>query len=303
MTFYELLLAKATETIDQITDPVAKAKAIADFLAMPVEITSYEVDAAVEAKPVAEEKAAKPAKSTRAKKTEAKPVAEAVQPVVEAVKPAAEETPAAAVAETVNEHAPDPKPVEKAPEVVEPAPEVVAKVKEAVEDVKPYVASGKETAAERQARQAVLVKAFGDLKLGEVLSDPEKKSFFTSELGAIGTFKNFFMKKFGITVDENGVEHNATQYTLKQVEATIFHYIHECDESGETWRDVKIDKFITVFIPYMMNLYNLFSTYTDEQINEAGTKMLNGGHFTMGRINHSNIDALYYILNPEAQLA
>ena len=300
MTFKEIMMAKAIETVDMITDPVARANAIAQFLKAYVD-ESIDLDAAVTeaAKPVEEKPSEKPAKAIKGK-TDKKTKAEPSKPAPEADKPKE------AAPEPVNAPAPEPvaKAVtEEAPVIEDPKPETVEKVKDAVEKVEPYEAKDKETADERQARQAVLVKAFGGETLGEILTVPEKKRFFAAELKAIGAFRNFFLNKFGITFDENGVEHNAGNFTSQQVDNTVHHYIHECgDETSSDWKDIKVDKFITVFIPYMMSLDTLFATYTYEQIIEAGRKMTRKSDFSLGRINHETIDALHYILNPEAKL-
>ena len=291
MKFKEIMMAKAIETVDMITDPVARANAIVQFLNAYVDENTVDLDMP-ETKPT--EKPAKAVKPKNKKETK-----------VEDSKPAAEAEKAAP--EPVAKPVPEPEPVakaaEEAPVIEAPKPETVEKIKETVEKVVPYEAKEKETADERQERQSVLVKAFGSVTLGEILADPEKKRYFGAELKAIGAFRNFFLKKFGITFDEKGVEHNAGSFTSQQVDNTVHHYIHECgDETSADWKDIKIDKFITVFIPYMMSLYSLFANYTDEQILEAGRKMTRKSDFSLGRINHETIDALHYILDPEAKL-
>lgn len=291
MNFIEILQQKALETVDLITDPVARAKAIADLLAAPLATVPFELDTKAANKPeeVKPPKAAKASKTKKAEKSEEVKVADEAPKVVE---PAPQ---------PVVEAKPEPV-AEEVPVVEAPAPEIVAKVKATVEKVEPYMPVEGETAEQRQERQAVLVKVFGDMKLNEVLGDTEKKKFFAAEIKAIGAFRNFFLAKFGISFDAEGNEHTESGYTSQQVDETIHHYVHECDETGEKWDEIKVDKFITVFIPYMMNIYTLFSSYTDEQILAAGRRMIHNDNFSLGRINHENIDALQYLLNPEAKI-
>lgn len=291
MNFIEIMMAKAVETVDQISDPAERAFAIAEFLKTPFANTDVEIKAA----PKAEEKAAKAAKPAKAKKVEAKE--ETKTETKAEVKEEAKTAEPAVKAEPV----PEPEPVAEAPVVAEPAPETVEKVKEAVEKVEPYMAKDKELPAERQKRHEVLVKAYGDLTLKQVLSDKDKKVYFSAELEAIRRFRDFMIKKFG--TGDAGNKLAANQLTAPEIEATIHHYIHECsDKTSENWNDITIDKFISKFMPYMMSLYKMLAKYSDEQIFKAGCEMCHSSVFGLNRINLQNIDALHYLLNPEEKI-
>ena len=135
-------------------------------------------------------------------------------------------------------------------------------------------------------------KAFADEKIQELLA---------VEFESLGAFREQIMKCFGIELTENAdgeiVETSETGFTAEQVEKLLQYYMHEADETADDCASVKLDKFLTRFIPYMVTLYQIYG-YSCDQICAAGQEMTDSkSDFGAGQININNAEALLCVLN------
>ena len=285
--FTETLMNKFLAAVDEIKDPAVRAGVIANVLvgrtASVGAIETIETAALKEAAPVVK----------KSRKKDAAPAYDGSAAVA-----ASPVTPEPAVVTPAAAPIPEAKAEEAAPVIVKPeaTPEQIANVEKAVKVPEPWLPKKGETAEERQNRQAALIANFGDMTLAEINKDAKVKPYFVVELNAITEFYKLMLKVFGVSYDEAGKEIDAGQFTAADVLQLVHHYIKEADESAENSGQVKVDKLLTKFCPYLISLYTLFNNYTGEQIDEAGMKMLGSKEFRKSRINIKNIDALLAIL-------
>ena len=141
-------------------------------------------------------------------------------------------------------------------------------------------------------RTVTISKAFADEKIQELLA---------VEFESLGAFREQIMKCFGIELTENAngeiVETSESGITAEQVEKLLQYYMHEADETADDCGSVKLDKFLTRFIPYMVTLYQIYS-YSCDKISAAGQEMTDSkSDFGAGQININNAEALLCVLN------
>lgn len=209
-----------------------------------------------------------------------------------AVKAEAEAEPKAKAAEP-KEH----KPLK----MVKPTAEEVAKVEKAMEEeeiLPPVAGETKETIEKRRLQ---VIKKYGDMPISQAFADEKIQELLAVEFESLGAFREQIMKCFGIELTENAngeiVETSEIGFTAEQVEKLLQYYMHEADETADDCGSVKLDKFLTRFIPYMVTLYQIYG-YSCDQICAAGQEMTDSkSDFGAGQININNAEALLCVLN------
>ena len=254
---FNALMQKAFDSINKISDPVECVNAIS--LILPY-TAGFEDNIIVKAEAVEEPKA----KNAEPKKAE------------------------------VKEH----KPLK----MVKPTAEDVAKVEKAMEEeeeILPPVAGETKEAIEKRRLQ--VIKKYGDMPISKAFADEKIQELLAVEFESLGAFREQIMKCFGIELTENAdgeiVETSETGFTAEQVEKLLQYYMHEADETADDCASVKLDKFLTRFIPYMVTLYQIYG-YSCDQICAAGQEMTDSkADFGAGQININNAEALLCVLN------
>lgn len=213
------------------------------------------------------------------------------------VKAEAEAEPKAKAAEPKKAEAKEHKPLT----MVKPTAEEVAKVEKAMEEeeILPPVAGETKEAIEKRRLQ--VIKKYGDMPISKAFADEKIQELLAVEFESLGAFREQIMKCFGIELTENAngeiVETSESGITAEQVEKLLQYYMHEADETADDCGSVKLDKFLTRFIPYMVTLYQIYS-YSCDQISAAGQEMTDSkSDFGAGQININNAEALLCVLN------
>lgn len=257
---FNALMQKALESIGKINDPVECVNAISQILPYVAGLEGNMAfkDTVAEAEP--EEKKTKAAEPKKAEAKEHKPL--------KMVKPSAE----------------DVAKVEKAMEEEEILPPQEGESKEAIDK-----------------RRLQVIKKYGDMPISQAFADEKIQELLAVEFESLGAFREQVMKCFGIELTENAdgeiVETSESGITAEQVEKLIQYYMHEADESADDCGSVKLDKFLTRFIPYMVTLYQIYG-YSCNQICAAGQEMTDSkSDFGAGQININNAEALLCVLN------
>lgn len=156
-----------------------------------------------------------------------------------------------------------------------------------------------------EMRRVALAKKYGNMAIKDAFSNEDVSKYLTFELDAMNTFREQLMSCFDVEAKVNDagevtyIQHG--EVTADQIDELIHHYIHEADPGAQDYSEVKLDKFLTVFIPYMIRLYKIYS-YTSEQIAEIGNEVMDAdGDFNCGDINIHNAEALLMILDDKFQ--
>ena len=282
---YEILASKVVDTVEAIKDPVEKAKAIGKFMEI---LKDKDIEGIVT-----------PVKAKAAKQQEEKAAAAEAEIVKEMdgtydVKPKK-----ASKVEKPSDvlNLPKSEPLEMVKPNKEKAEAVKAKLAEADVLTVPSENDDEETI---KRRQVVLAKKYGDMTIGEAFNDPEVGQYLVFENNYMSAFREQLMKCFEIEMEENSegeidyVSKGAV--TIEQIDSLIHHYIHEADPKAEDYTKVKLDKFLTVFIPYMAHLYAIYS-HTPDQIADVGREAMDDKEdFSVADINIHNAEVLKMVL-------
>lgn len=311
--YYKELMDLALISIGKIEDDVQKVDAISKILPSTFILEEDMENVETSTTPVAEEKeTAKPATKRGRKpkkvveevveenteeeaKEEAVVAKDATTPVVEEEPKDKVET-TEPVQEVVKEEEKKVVPEKKPLEMIRPETAKVEEVKEEVE-VTYELTDPKidDTEEEIAARQVAIVKKYGDKTLYEAFSDENISKYLVRELNGIDALKDVIMACFGITTDANGVEHSESGISSDIIDELIRFYIKELEPGVENYTEVKLDKFITKFVPYMKVLYKIYQ-FDRNQISEGGQAMMDGAAFQPDSINIDNAEALLCVL-------
>ena len=282
---YEILASKVIDAVEAIQDPVEKAKAIGKFMEI---LKDKDVEGVVT-----------PVKVKAAKQQEEKAAAAEEEFVKEMdgtynVKPkkaAKVEKPADVL------NLPKSEPLE----MVKPNKEKVEAIKAKIEEADVLtLPSENDTEETVKLRRSLLAKKYGDMTIEEAFGDPEVSQYLTVEIESMSAFKEQLMKCFEIEAvynDDGAIEYiSKGTVTIDQIDSLIHHYIHEADPKAEEYSKVKLDKFLTAFIPYMIHLYGIYS-YTPDQIAEVGREAMDEKEdFSVADINIHNAEALLMVM-------
>lgn len=282
---YEILASKVVDVVEAIKDPIEKAKAIGKFMEI---LKDKDVDGVVT-----------PVKVKATKQQEEKVAAAEAEIVKELdgtydVKPkkiAKVEKPSDVL------NLPKSEPLEMVKSNKDKVEAIKAKLEEADTLTLPSENDTEETV---KLRRSLLAKKYGDMTIEEAFSNPEVSQYLSVEIESMSAFKEQLMKCFKIEAvynDDGEIEYiSKDTVTIDQIDALIHHYIHEADPKAEEYSKVKLDKFLTAFIPYMIHLYGIFS-YTQDQIGEVGREAMDEKEdFSVADINIHNAEALLMVM-------
>lgn len=259
MNAYENVVKKAIEAADQIKDADAKVHAYCCILGF---LKEKDINIEIEAMPVQAVKESKKVKASEPK------------------------------TETKNKTKPlEVKQEEKSAEKIE------AVIKELDEETI-SLPSDDDDEEKVTLRRALVAKKYGNLTLKEAYSDEEVAKYITREVEALTAFRYRLMEAFDIKVDENDnqVGKSSLGITKEQVDDLVHHYIKEADKNAKDYGEVKLDKFLLVFIPYMIQLYEIYGHKIDEIVKSGNTMMQMTEGFTAANININNAAALVLVL-------
>ena len=147
-------------------------------------------------------------------------------------------------------------------------------------------------------RRALVAKKYGDLTLKEAYSNEDVTKYITREVEALSDFRFRLMEAFDIKLDEkdNQVGESGYGISKEQVDGLVHHYIKESDKNAKDYSEVKLDKFLLVFIPYMVQLYEIYGHKIEEIVKGGNTMMQMSEGFTAANININNAGALVLVL-------
>lgn len=282
---YEILASKVVDTVEAIKDPVEKAKAIGKFMEILKDKDVEEVVTPVRVKAVKQQE-------EKAAAAEAEIVKELNGTYdVKPKKMAKVEKPSDVL------NLPKSEPLEMVKPNKDKVEAIKAKLEEADTLTLPSENDDEETI---KRRQVVLAKRYGDMTIGEAFNDPEVGQYLTFENSYMSAFREQLMKCFQIEMEENDegeIEYvSKGEVTIDQIDNLIHHYIHEADSKAEDYTKVKLDKFLTAFIPYMAHLYAIYS-HTPDQIAEVGREAMDEKEdFSVADINIHNAEVLKMVL-------
>ena len=258
MNAYDVVVRKAIEAADQIKDADAKVHAYCSILGL---LKEKDVELEKEPTPLVPVKEGKKVKAAEVKaESKTKPL-EMKQPEAKDVK------------------------------------EVKAAVKELEEETitLPSDNDNEETVT---LRRGLVAKKYGSLTLKEAYADAEVAKYISHEVESLSAFRFRLMETFDVKVDENDNQIGESSFgiTKQQVDGLVHHYIKEADKNAKDYSEVKLDKFLLVFIPYMIQLYEIFSHKVDEIVKAGNTMMQMAEGFTAANININNAGALVLVL-------
>ena len=266
MNAYETVVKKAIEAADQIKDADARVHAYCCILGF---VKEKDVKLEKETVPAA------PAKETRKAK--------------------AAETRAEIKGEVKSES--KAKPLEMKQPDAKTVKELELAVKEIEEE--PITLPADDDNEEKVAlRRALVAKKYGALSLKEAYSNAEVAKYISREVEALSAFRLRLMEAFDVRVDENDNQIGESGFgvTKEQVDGLIHHYIKEADKNAKDYGEVKLDKFLLVYIPYMIQLYEIYGYKIDDIIKAGNTMMQLTDGFTAANININNAGALVLVL-------
>ena len=266
MNAYDVVVKKAIEAADQIKDADAKVHAYCCILGFVKEKDVKLEKEAVSAAPAKESRKAKAAEAKSEEKGEAKPESKT-------------------------------KPLEMKQPDAKTVKELELAVKEIEEE--PITLPADDDNEEKVAlRRALVAKKYGGLSLKEAYSNAEVAKYITREVEALSAFRLRLMEAFDVRVDENDNQIGESGFgvTKEQVDGLIHHYIKEADKNAKDYGEVKLDKFLLVYIPYMIQLYEIYGYKIDDIIKAGNTMMQLTDGFTAANININNAGALVLVL-------
>lgn len=280
-SIYNLLAMQILNTVEAIKDPVEKAKAIGKFMEI---LKDKDVDAVVTAV------------KSDAKKQQEENLADEIMKELTGTYNAKPKKATKVEKQTEVLNLPKSEPLE----MVKPNKEKVEAVKAQLEEADILTLPSEDDTEETvKLRRSILAKKYGDMTIEKAFNDPEVGPYLSVEMEAMSAFREQLMKCFNIEVEENGDEIEYVskgEVTIEQIDNLIHHYIHEADMSAEDYTGVKLDKFLTAFIPYMVHLYTIFG-YTQDQIGEVGREAMDEKEdFTVADINIHNAEALKMVM-------
>lgn len=266
MNAYETVVKKAIEAADQIKDADTRVHAYCCILGFLQEKDVKFDKEVVSAAPAKEGRKAKAAESKAEEKGEAKPESKT-------------------------------KPLEMKQPDVQTVKELELVVKEVDEETITLPGDGdnEETVT---LRRALVAKKYGSLSLKEAYSNAEVSKYITREVEALSAFRLRLMETFDVKVDENDNQIGESSFgvTKEQVDELIHHYIKEADKNAKDYGEVKLDKFLLVYIPYMIQLYEIYGHKIDDIMKAGNTMMQLTDGFTAANININNAGALVLVL-------
>ena len=151
-------------------------------------------------------------------------------------------------------------------------------------------------------RFQALVKLIEDMGLADrvhILAEPWKSEDYYKRIQGLEQepeggrrctecFRLRLMEAFDVKVDENDNQIGESGFgvTKEQVDGLIHHYIKEADKNAKDYGEVKLDKFLLVYIPYMIQLYEIYGHKIDDIMKAGNTMMQLTDGFTAANIRH-----------------
>ena len=290
INYYKELMDLALQSIKKIENDTEKVDAISKILPCTFIVEDEETSTPEPISSVKEE--VKPKRGRKSSKKEEK-----VEEQVVAETTTSEEMPSEPIVDEKLAIDEEIKAEEKKPlAMVKPDPVKVEEIKEEIQ--KTYeltLPSAEDTEEEIEARRIAVVKQYGDMTLHEAFSDENIAKYLEREHNSISVLKQTIMDCFGIVIDDNGNETSESGISSDQIEQLIYFYIQELDPSAEDYTQVKVDKFVTKFVPYMKTLNEIYKFNRDE-ISEGGRAMFDVEDFTPDTINIDNAGPLLCVL-------